>query len=76
MPRANWDVLTRYPLPLPEASILSRFNNAIRPMIDLLNNLAFRNRNLRQTRDLMLPKLISGEVSVKQFEAEAVAQGV
>jgi type I restriction enzyme S subunit len=76
MPRANWDVLTRYPVPLAEASIFSRFNNTIKPMIDLINNLVFRNRNLRQTRDLLLPKLISGEVSVKQCEAEAVTQGV
>jgi type I restriction enzyme S subunit len=76
MPRANWDVLTRYPVPLAEASIFSRFNRAIRPMIDLINNLVFRNRNLRQTRDLLLPKLISGEVNVEQSETEAVAQGV
>src|ERR1039458_1444251 len=76
MPRANWDVLTRYPVPLPQASILSRFNDTIRPMVDLINNLAFRSRSLRQTRDLLLPKLISGEVNVEQSETEAVAQGV
>ena len=76
MPRANWDVLTRYPVPLPEASILTRFNDAIKPMIELIVNLIFRNRNLRQTRDLLLPKLVSGEINVEHFEREAVAQGV
>jgi type I restriction enzyme S subunit len=35
-----------------------------------------KNMNLRRTRDLLLPKLISGKVSVEQFEAEALAQGV
>jgi hypothetical protein len=35
-----------------------------------------KNANLRETRDLLLRKLISGEVSVEKFEAEAVAQGV
>ena len=29
MPRANWDVLTRYPVPLPEAPILCRFNVSV-----------------------------------------------
>jgi type I restriction enzyme, S subunit len=73
MPRANWEVLAHYPVVLPELSILMLFNNAIRPMVDLINNLIFRNRNLRTTRDLLLPKLISGEVSVESMEAAAIA---
>jgi type I restriction enzyme, S subunit len=76
MPRANWEVLTRYPVPLPEPSLLARFNDVIRPLIDLINNLIFRNRNLRQTRDLLLPKLISGDVNMERFEVETVAQSV
>jgi len=74
MPRANWDVLTRYPIPLPEERILTRFSEIILPIIDLIRNLVFSNRNLRQTRDLLLPKLISGEIRVESFEPEAVAQ--
>jgi type I restriction enzyme S subunit len=76
MPRANWDVLTRYPVPLPEESILSRFNAVVRPMIELINNLVFGNRSLRQTRDLLLPKLISGEISAEQCESEVIAQSL
>lgn len=75
MPRANWDVLTRYPLLLPENPTLSRFNDIVQPMIELINSLIFRNRNLRQSRDLLLPKLISGEISVEAAEREAAAQG-
>ena len=73
MPRANWDVLTRYPIPLPEERILTRFNAIILPIIDLIRNLIFSIRNLRQTRDLLLPKLISGEISAENFELETVA---
>jgi type I restriction enzyme S subunit len=73
MPRANWGVLTRYPIALPEDSVLNRFNNAISPMVDLIRNLVFRNRNLQTTRDLLLPKLISGEVSVENLEVAATA---
>ena len=33
-------------------------------MIELANMLAAQNRNLRTQRDLLLPKLISGEIDV------------
>jgi hypothetical protein len=32
--------------------------------------MVFRNRNLRQTRDLLLPKLVSGEVEVSGLDIE------
>jgi type I restriction enzyme S subunit len=33
-------------------------------MFDEIKKLSEKNQNLRQTRDLLLPKLISGEVEV------------
>ncbi len=77
MPRANWDVLTKYPLPLPDPTLLGRFNGAIQPTVEMLQNLVFRNRNLRTTRDFLLPKLISGEIPVEAADdaaAELVAK--
>ena len=71
MPRANWDVLTKYPLPSPDAILLERFNETIRAIVETLQNLVFRNRNLRTTRDLLLPKLISGEISVEAADEAA-----
>lgn len=62
MPRANWDVLVNYPIPLPPASLLARFTSHARQTVDLVNNLVAKNANLRKTRDLLLPRLISGEV--------------
>ena len=73
MPRANWTVLTKYPLPVPPAALLNRFNDVVRPLIGLVDNLSLRNRNLRTTRDLLLPKLISGEIPVEAAE-EAMEQ--
>ncbi len=71
MPRANWDVLTNYPLPTPDATLLEQFNGAIQPVVEMLQNLVFRNRNLRATRDLLLPKLISGEIPVEAADGHA-----
>lgn len=64
MPRANWDVLKKYPVVMPGTNIIDRFNRIVGNMIDLIHKLIFRNHNLRQTRDLLLPKLVSGEVEV------------
>jgi type I restriction enzyme S subunit len=74
MPRANWDVLTRYPIPLPAERILTCFNEIILPIIDLIKHLIFSNRNLRQTRDLLLPRLIVGQIVIKHFDNKAVIQ--
>ncbi len=68
MPRANWDVLVRYPIVLPPSHILSRFDVVLQGIVLQIQNMIFRNRNLRQTRDLLLPRLISGEVDVERLD--------
>ena len=70
MPRANWNVLVKYPVVIPPPDLLTRFDGIIRDFVSLAQNLMFRNRNLRKTRDLLLPKLISGEVDVSKLELE------
>ena len=71
MPRANWDVLTKYPLPVPPAPLLSIFSEFVNESVRLIQNLVFKNRNLRRTRDLLLPKLISGAQDVSKLDIEA-----
>jgi type I restriction enzyme S subunit len=61
---------------VPESSIRAQFEALVEPMADLATNLRLKNITLRQTRDLLLSKLISGEVCVEQAEAEAAAQTV
>ena len=49
---------------IPSKLVLSRFSDACEQIINQLLVMYKRNQNLRQTRDLLLPKLISGEVAV------------
>jgi hypothetical protein len=35
-----------------------------------IQNFVFRNRNLRRTRDLLLPRLVSGEVEVSEVSTD------
>jgi type I restriction enzyme, S subunit len=64
MPRANWDVLIKYAIPMPPEPLLKQFNALVQGSVDLIINMVFRNRNLRQTRDLLLPRLVGGEIEV------------
>ena len=56
-----------YFLPNPDQDSLHQFECIIAPLFKQVQNLWKKNVNLRQTRDLLLPKLISGEIDVSEL---------
>jgi type I restriction enzyme S subunit len=48
----------------PDEKTIISFNHKIESMISLIFNLAKQNRLLQQARDLLLPKLMTGEIEV------------
>jgi type I restriction enzyme S subunit len=58
----------------PPESVIEQFESLVRPYFSLMLNLQKANSNLRATRDLLLPRLISGEIGVEHLEAEAASQ--
>jgi type I restriction enzyme S subunit len=66
----------RFQLCVPTLAVQREIGASIRACEELADNCSRRNGILRTTRDLLLPRLISGEVSVERVETEAVAQGV
>ena len=70
MPRADWKVLVKYPVIIPPDQISQRFSSFVRDIVNQIQSLIFRNRNLRQTRDLLLPKIISGEIDVSELNID------
>jgi len=64
MPRADWRQMTAYSVPLPPPGLLSNFDSVIQPIVEQLKSLSFANQKLRTARDLLLPRLMSGELSV------------
>lgn len=70
MPRANWKVLVNYPIMLPPDPLRSNFDNLVQDIVSQIQNMIYRNRNLRLTRDFLLPKLISGEVDVENLDID------
>jgi type I restriction enzyme S subunit len=53
---------------MPDKKLLKVINDILDPLLDLQLNIRAKNKNLRQTRDLLLPKLISGEVDVSELD--------
>lgn len=58
---------------LPSQEALKKFQDFVSPLFIQLKNLRSKNTNLRQTRDLLLPKLISGEVDLENLDVETEA---
>ncbi|MCQ1537465.1 restriction endonuclease subunit S [Methanocalculus taiwanensis] len=57
----------QYTLAQPPESVLKQFQDIVQPQFNLIYSLNRENQNLRTTRDLLLPKLISGEVDVSDL---------
>jgi len=53
---------------VPDRDINKRFVQIITPIAKQIENLQVKNANLHRTRDLLLPKLISGEVDVQNID--------
>ena len=69
IPYATWDgALARMPIVNPPDSLVQKFSDIVIPMLDSIRMMAMKNHNLRQTRDLLLPKLISGELDVSELD--------
>jgi type I restriction enzyme S subunit len=72
-PAVNAGDFERAKVLLPTAALLERFHEIAEPMLIQQETLQRRNVKLREARDLLLPKLVSGEVDVSDLEIEVPA---
>jgi type I restriction enzyme, S subunit len=68
MPRANWNVLENYPIAFGSAELMERFNATMISSTKLIQSWIMLSRTLRTARDLLLPRLISGEIDVENLD--------
>ena len=61
------DTFIRYKICKPPNEIINRFTVIIEPFFTTIEGLLNINLNLRKTRDLLLPRLISGELDVSDL---------
>jgi len=66
MPRTSWSIMAKYPVALPPANLAEAFNATVAPILDRIRANIHESRTLAQTRDLLLPRLMSGELRVAE----------
>jgi type I restriction enzyme, S subunit len=54
----------RAELLVPSRALLASFNDFVEPTLSQIHNLRVQNQKLRAARDLLLPRLMSGEIAV------------
>jgi type I restriction enzyme S subunit len=66
----NKDIVNNTKVILPDSDIIKKFNIIIKPIFDEISILLFKNQNLSKTRDLLLPRLITGKVDVSELNIQ------
>lgn len=68
VPTLNRNDVHKLPIIIPPRMIIEEFDSYVSSMFEIKRILTQKNANLRRTRDLLLPKLISGEVDVEGLD--------
>jgi len=58
-------VLKKHCIAIPTLAVASQFSAVVVPAIQQMQTLIFQIQNLRRTRDLLLPRLLSGQIDVE-----------
>lgn len=61
---------------IPPDDLLLKFTSVVKPIFDFVINLEEQNTQLRQIRDRLLPRLISGKLQVKPLENIGATQSI
>ena len=64
MPVINWGVFQNMPISVPSEKLVQEFEKRAGPILDEIGVLATQVQNLRRTRDLLLPRLLSGQINM------------
>ena len=57
---------------VPKKQVQEAFRLVVQPILESIHALGAKNTNLRRTRDLLLPRLVSGELDVSELEIAGV----
>lgn len=75
MPRTNWTDTAKFPISVPPVQVVQRFNQLWMPMVQSMHFNTKLIQVLAQLRDRLLPRLISGKLSLEEAE-QAVEQAM
>jgi len=64
MPVVKWGSVSKLPALIPHQTIMEDFQNMVWPILEQIQLAYFQNQKLAQARNLLLPRLMSGEIGV------------
>jgi type I restriction enzyme, S subunit len=73
MPVISWDVFQSMPIPTSNAELARRLEQIVGPMLDRIALLTDQIQNLRRTRDLLFPRLLTGQIDLRTAEEQQAA---
>jgi len=76
MPRANWNALVEFEIIYPNNKLIKEYNTLFINIIEENKNLAHSNQNLKEARDLLLPRMMSGMIDVDEVKMPAVGYDI
>ena len=68
MPRGDKQQIMVYPICIPSAEYIEKFNQAVASMLETVYTNRIEANNLANLRDTLLPKLMNGEIDVSAVE--------
>ena len=76
IPGLNSTAVKDLPIALPPNGVIEKFSAVAEPLVSLALKSSKESRALAQLRDALLPKLLSGEVRVRDAESLVVEEAV
>lgn len=70
MPRADWEFLEKLELKIPPTELLKAYQSKFEGIFSLIATLLQANQQATESRDLLLPRLISGKLSVDDLDIQ------
>jgi type I restriction enzyme S subunit len=68
MPRGDKVQIMNYPIIIPTEDVINSFNSYATPILRQVKNISDEIQNLQMLRDMLLPKLMSGELDVSNID--------
>ncbi|ADE12661.1 restriction endonuclease subunit S [Sideroxydans lithotrophicus] len=66
----NKDIVEKEKILLPPPDLIGQYNQIVRPIFDQIRTLMFSTQGYTQVRDRLLPRLISGKLSVENLDIQ------
>jgi len=66
----NSKIVKRIPFIIPEKETIKMFNEIVKPIFNSIKNIQIQNQRLKEAREILLPRLMTGVIDVEKMEVE------